>query len=240
MGASQDNVGYTETDTLCREAAWASYWLNRIAKDYKAMREAIIACKNMLVDGKDTNIDSKSKAVKMMLSGVIKDSNDSYIDDGENILDAIIRSATIVHDIGQRKQPIPVHEPIDIDSEDVKVDAYDTKMFEQTVNEFLRNREALQKLFDKYYSKFHPVVQMRLDIVNGRGETVKTDKFDMVPIINAYMQRKMEEKFQSGQVVGLNAEPTKPETPKAIPDDNIDGNQEIPPPPPSEPGQIGG
>lgn len=236
-GPGQDLTGYTETDTLLREVQWASYWLNRITGEFKAMREAVISCRNALRDVTDNNIHDKANAVRMMLSGAIKEFNDEYIEDGHNLLDTIGPASAELKAVGERKMPIPVKKPLEIDAGDTKVDPYDVKMFEQTIGEFLRCRELLQKLMSKYYSTCNPVVQLRLDIVNQRGESIQATEMNPVPIINAYMMRKAQEKMDSGQVVGLNGNLDRPSVPDHLPDDKTEGSSEIPPPeaPPSEP-----
>ena len=229
-GPGQDLTGYTETDTLLREVQWASYWLNRITNEFKALREAVISCRNSLTNCTPANLADKANAVRMMLSGAIKEFNDEYIEDGKNLLDTIAPASAELSAIGERKMPIPVKKPLEINAGDMKVDPYDVKMCEQTIGEFLRCREMLQKLLSKYYSKYNPVVQLRLDIVNQRGESIQAEEMNPVPIINAYMMRKAQEKVDSGQVVGLNAPVDRPSVPDHLPDDGTDGSSEIPPP----------
>ena len=231
-GPSQDLTGYNETDTLLRQVEWLSYWLIDIAKEYKSTITAVQSCRDALREPTKDNAETKCAAARMILSGICNHSKECYDDDGHDVVESIVTSAAQLSDIGNRKIPVPVRRPIEMTAE-VTVDPYDIKMFEQSIGELIRNREYLQKIFSKYYSKYNPNVRVTLEVINHLGESIRAEKMDAGPIIQAHLLRKAEEKIAKGQVSGFNdAVPEPLKVPEHLPDDHVNDAGDIPPPPP--------
>lgn len=192
---SCDLTGRTERETLVNQLGWASDWLSKLAKEYKSFKEVISSCLTTLAVQKDNSLQDRCSAVCMMLKGALGTYNERYYeDDGTyDVVESVANSADRMDKLAKENGPFPTHPPMEKEP-DEEISAFDQKMFEQDISEFLRLTDALQGLYAKYASKSHAQVQIHMKVIDGTtGNPINIVGLDPVPLIKTFLDKKREE-----------------------------------------------
>jgi hypothetical protein len=84
MGASCDLTGETEKETLVNQKKWLCSWTKNIIEQFDSFYNSV----KIVSDG-ISQYDSKLAPIKVLLNGALRNIQNEFTDDEENILDAI-------------------------------------------------------------------------------------------------------------------------------------------------------
>ena len=104
MSASCDLTDKTEKETLINQKKWLCSWTKNIIEQFDSFYNSV----KIVSDG-ISQYDSKLAPIKVLLNGALRNIQNEFTDDEENILDAIKKTLVEFKDECNDKKPIPVY-----------------------------------------------------------------------------------------------------------------------------------